>query len=232
MIQIHTQAHNRLKKYSIWALFISCLSFTALSPAYAEEKPLIVAELFTSEFCPTCLPAEKIFSSLAAQENIIPLACHVTYHNQGEHIDPASREFCDLRQYGYIGKTESEKIYTPQIVINGGEGFIGTRRTELNAAMKSAYENPIKTIPLEINNNTLRFETIDLPRSKGLSYNIWVFEYTPQNKSIVTNIITIGKWDGAIITQEIPLSASAHAAAVIIQENGYGRIVAAGKVDF
>lgn len=231
MNTIHTQVHNILKICIKSTLILSFFYITFSNTAFAEEKPLIVAELFTSEFCPTCVPAEKIFASLAAQENIIPLSCHVTYHNRDQYIDPASREFCDLRQYGYIGKTESEKIYTPQIVINGGEGFIGTRRKELNSAMKAAYENPIKTIPLRLDNNTLRFETIELPRGKRLTYNIWVFEYTPDNKSIVTNIINIGKWDGAIISQEIPLSADTSSAAVIIQEKGYGRIVAAGKIE-
>lgn len=232
LIKIHTQDHHLIKNKRKSGYFLAAFTFFIAAAAQADGKPLIVAELFTSHYCPSCPPADEILKSLAVQDNIIPLACHVSYQNGAGRIDPYTQDFCDLRQYGYVGRTGSKKIFTPQMFINGGAGFIGSHREELNEAMQEAYENSIETIPLSIQNDTISFTTIKLPQSPDLSYNLWAFGYKKSDGTPVTSVYNIGKWDGATITRAIAKPREgADSLAVIIQEKNYGRIVAAGKID-
>lgn len=217
-------------KYILTAL---CMASASLSVAHADQKPPVVVELFTSRNCPACPPADLILKSLAQQENIIALSCHITYQDSPHNPDPFARDFCDIRQHGYAGYDGSNRIYTPFMVVNGGIGFIGSRRRELNDALERAYTHKIENIDILALNGSARFQIKPLPSGAENKYHIWVFGYKKSEGNPVITLVNAGKWNGEHLTHAVdfPIDENITSIAVIVQENAYGRIVAAGKAD-
>ncbi len=101
--------------------------------------PVAVLELFTSEGCSSCPPADRLLPELRKLDsNVIPLSFHVDYWNRLGWKDPFSKSaFSDRqRHYGQLFRLES--IYTPQLVINGKYEVLGSSRSDADAAIKKA----------------------------------------------------------------------------------------------
>lgn len=227
--------HNMIVKMTVLKhIFIACiLLIMHIGAAHAEQKPPIVVELFTSSNCPSCPPADLILKSLVQQENIIALSCHITYQDRPHSPDPFAQDFCDIRQHGYAGYDGSNRIYTPFMVVNGGIGFIGSRRRELNDALERAYKHKIENIEILALNGSARFQITPLPNGSENKYHIWVFGYKKSEGNPVIMQVNAGKWNGEHLTHSVdfPINENITGIAVIVQENAYGRIVAAGKAD-
>ncbi len=112
---------------------------------------LIVAELFTSQGCSSCPPADKLLGEIARRDsNFLLLSFHVDYWNYIGWKDPfAKKEFSDRqRHYGDLFQLRS--IYTPQVIVNGKEEFVGSNAGQLNAARKKAKPlNASATLEIE-----------------------------------------------------------------------------------
>jgi hypothetical protein len=126
------------------SLFALGYSFTAetraqASPPVTNRRPVIV-ELFTSEGCSTCPPADALLARLEDQQpvetaEVIALEEHVDYWNHDGWTDPFSSPEWTLRQHDYAAAFKLDGVYTPQIVIDGREQFIGSREREVSAAI-------------------------------------------------------------------------------------------------
>jgi hypothetical protein len=138
--------------YRLFPLFllISSVSSTADIPA----KPLTVVELFTSQGCYSCPPADEYLGELDDQAQVITLSCHVTYWNYLGWKDTFSRPFCNNRQRQYQStlKGGEKGVYTPQMVINGRYGAVGSRRSKVEAiiAADHQYETAVSSIMVNI----------------------------------------------------------------------------------
>jgi hypothetical protein len=114
-----------------------------------EFNSFAVLELFTSEGCSSCPPADRLLPQLAnLNSNIIPLSFHVDYWNHLGWKDPFSKaEFSD-RQREYGERFRLESIYTPQLIINGEYQLVGSSRstaeTDIKKALKENSEVQIK----------------------------------------------------------------------------------------
>lgn len=106
------------------------------APARSDSRTLVVLELFTSQGCSSCPPADRVLSRLGLDENtrakVIPLAFHVDYWNRIGWTDPFSSAEWSARQETYNRALRTDGPYTPQIVIGG--------RTQLNGA----YEERVR----------------------------------------------------------------------------------------
>jgi len=100
-----------------------------------------VLELFTSEGCSSCPPADKLLPQLATENtNVIPLSFHVDYWNRLGWTDPFSQaEFSD-RQREYGRQFRLESIYTPQLIINGEFEMVGNNRSTAQADIKNVLK--------------------------------------------------------------------------------------------
>lgn len=142
------------------ALVLTLLPETSPAPASAPENesapalndataPLAVLELFTSQGCSSCPPADELLRELneraAAGENIIALSYHVDYWNYLGWKDPFSSPYYSARQTDY-SEHLSARTYTPQLVINGTSEMVGSRRTEVKAAVAAALKNNRNTL--------------------------------------------------------------------------------------
>lgn len=107
------------------------------------RKSFAVVELFTSEGCSTCPPAEKLLSEIHMSagrnnEKILCLEYHVDYWNNKGWKDPFSSFQYTLRQKNYTSVLNEESIYTPMMIVNGNESFTGSDEAKAKAAIAKA----------------------------------------------------------------------------------------------
>jgi hypothetical protein len=105
--------------------------------AFAGERPVVV-ELFTSQGCSSCPPANAFLNEISrARSDVLPLAFHVTYWDRLGWKDPFSLEAATMRQESY-GHRFGDGSYTPEMVVDGMVGLVGSHRDEVNAAIEHA----------------------------------------------------------------------------------------------
>ncbi len=153
----------------VLSLILSWISWATLnlSLANAPEKEnapsdkndgsaFAVVELFTSEGCSSCPPADAHLSELVAQANkndlpIFALAFHVDYWDYIGWKDPFADKTYSERQRKYAQAFSSTRIYTPQMIVNGRYEFVGSNRTRAKAYIQTALEqSPKVRIELEL----------------------------------------------------------------------------------
>lgn len=108
--------------------------------ATAQEKSVVILELFTSQGCSSCPPADVLLNEVSSKDNIIALSYHVDYWNYIGWKDPFSNPKFSDKQRRYSRKFNSSSIYTPQVVVNGEEHFVGSNRTIMKSKIKD-YAN-------------------------------------------------------------------------------------------
>lgn len=96
--------------------------------AAQDVQPLGVVELFTSQGCNSCPPADAFFNELVEQGKVVALAYHVDYWDYLGWQDTLARPENTERQYGYMKALGSRAVYTPQVVVNGRTHVNGTNR--------------------------------------------------------------------------------------------------------
>jgi hypothetical protein len=103
------------------------------------NRGFVIMELFTSQGCSSCPPADEILATYARKndEHIIPLAFHVDYWNRLGWIDLFSKNVYSQRQRDYAEKLNTESVYTPQLIINGETEMVGSNKTEIAEKLDS-----------------------------------------------------------------------------------------------
>jgi hypothetical protein len=127
-------------------------SVASPEPAF-ENAPVAVVELFTSEGCSSCPPADRLLYDLADRDDarLFPLAFHVDYWNRLGWTDPFSDAAHSQRQRAYARAVGSGRVYTPQMVVNGEREFVGSRRAAAEGAIQHALSAPaLATIELHV----------------------------------------------------------------------------------
>ncbi len=127
----------------------------APQPAADNGRVPVLVELFTSEGCSDCPPADKLLELLDTKQPVsgaeaIVLSEHVTYWNRQGWTDPFSLDEIDQRQKDYGDQFKIESVYTPQAVIDGSAQLVGNNATGLQGAIEHAATTPKK--PLTIAN--------------------------------------------------------------------------------
>lgn len=111
--------------------------FAALAGAAAGEarRPLGVVELFTSQGCPSCPPADAALIELAARGDVIALSFHVDYWDYLGWRDTLASPANTQRQQGYARAFATQTVYTPQAVLNGRVHMSGAMKDEIAASL-------------------------------------------------------------------------------------------------
>lgn len=207
----------------------------------AIDKPVVI-ELFTSQSCSSCPPADRNLAELSKNPNVIALGFHVTYWNHLHWEDTLSHEFSTNRQRAYAAYKRNGRVYTPQMIVNGGEEFVGSRSGSIASAVKSARTiKPIKV------SKTVGTVQIELPEIEKGEYKLWLagvqrehHQDIPSGENrgkaltyanAVQTMLDGGAWDGSVkplIYQITPDEKIDHYV-ILAQKNGHGPIIAAGK---
>jgi hypothetical protein len=144
---------------------LACLAATgaAAQAAVPPTSGAVLVELFTSEGCSDCPPADELLRRMTgkktpAGQQIIAISEHVTYWNHLGWSDPFSSELFTARQNDYGNRFGLDSVYTPQMVVNGREQFVGGNRTALGAALNS--EKDLHQISLHIQSAQLTDKSV------------------------------------------------------------------------
>jgi len=122
-----------MKSFFVLPVTVAMAAFPVFGGvAWSEEsaRPIGVLELFTSQGCSSCPPADALFEEIARDDDVIALAYHVNYWDYLGWRDTLGTPEGTARQYDYMRAFGSRSVYTPQAVING--------RTDVNGANRSA----------------------------------------------------------------------------------------------
>ena len=118
--------------------------------ASAGERPVVI-ELFTSQGCSSCPPANAFLNEMSkGRADVLPLAFHVTYWDRLGWKDPFSLEAATVRQDRY-GRRFRDGSYTPEMVVNGSVGLVGSHRDEVNAAIEQAKRDQNASADVSVN---------------------------------------------------------------------------------
>jgi hypothetical protein len=116
----------------------------ASAPKIGERA--VVVELFTSQGCSSCPPADALLRQIARDPRldgkVIPLAFHVDYWNSAGWRDPFSSREWSERQGAYVRAMKLPSAYTPQVVVNGARQMVGSSRLEIYTAIEEESQRP------------------------------------------------------------------------------------------
>ncbi|MCF2903501.1 DUF1223 domain-containing protein [Octadecabacter sp. CECT 8868] len=221
-----------------FAALASCIAFA--TPAVADGP--VVVELYTSQGCSSCPPADAILLELAARSDVLALALHVDYWDYIGWADTFGSPAFTRRQQQYAHAAGDSTIYTPQMVIAGRDHVIGTKPMEVSDLIRrhSAAQTGVQ-VAAELQGNQLRI-TGTSPRPFDSAAMVQVVRFDPeqtvdigrgenQGRSIrYANIVTdwqvVGEWGGREgLDQTVRLSGNG-AVAVIVQTRGPRNILA------
>lgn len=140
--------------FSFAGMIVALVGGMVSAQAPSARIPVVV-ELFTSEGCSSCPPADAVLSRLAQEQpvagvQIIPLGLHVTYWDQLGWKDAASLNDATARQQDYGRVFGEDRIYTPQAVIDGREELVGSDRSGLERAIAKAGQQPHAHVALSV----------------------------------------------------------------------------------
>ena len=207
----------------------------------------VVVELFTSQGCAACPPADTLLGELAQRDDVIALALHVDYWDYIGWEDVFARPEFTQRQHGYGHADGSTVVYTPQMIVGGRDRVVGVRPmavAELVQAHRAAPDPVHLSVATAQTGYRVEAEArMPPPRPDML---VQLVSYTPhaevpiergeragtvgEHYNVVTSWQVVGNWDGArpFTFTVVPQDDSPHV--VIVQEAGHGDILGAARV--
>jgi hypothetical protein len=234
---------------SLATSFLSPVLFAVLGLSLASGRAMAVGpavvELFTSEGCSSCPPAEVILGSIAQRPDVVTLAFHVTYWDSSAWRDRFGRRDATLRQAQYVDSLRLSSAYTPQVVVNGRINVLGSdaqaiermmARLERPAALSVALEGTTATVTLP----SLPTEcpcTLELVSTRAVADTAVAGGENGGRKlreySIVRSFEAVGAWDGMATTRQLSRSripTDASTVVVLATRQRDRGIVAVGRV--
>lgn len=126
-------------RYFFFLFFGISLLTSSTESKIVPETPFVVMQLFTSQGCSSCPPADALAEEIKQEysnKNVLILSYHVTYWDRLGWKDPFGKKAYTEMQYAYANKFRERRVYTPQIVVNGKEHFIGSDEYILRKKVK------------------------------------------------------------------------------------------------
>ncbi len=210
----------------------------AAVPAWADTRPLVV-ELFTSQGCSSCPPADTLLRELARREGVVALGYHIDYWDRLGWKDPLSNPASTDRQRAYTRQLTGGRIYTPQIVVDGTREMIGSDRDAVLGALRAARPEAAAAVDFAADRRAVtvgpgngngkvllvRFAQHRITRVGGGENARRVLE----DANGVESLTILGTWTGAPLDFTIDPPAPGEGIAVLVQAAD-GEILGAASV--
>jgi len=223
-------------------LFLTLVFFAQLAPVYAGQTPVVV-ELFTSQGCSSCPPADRFLGKLSKRSDVIALALHVDYWDYLGWKDSFGSAKFSERQRAYAESIHNSTIYTPQMIVQGASPAVGNRVDEVQRLIaRHASQTAKAEVALRREGDMLVVVVKNTGRPAGRSI-VQLVRYAPKTtvtiragenagkrieyNNTVTKWVTLAKWNGrAPLTLRRAVSGR-DPIVVLVQSVGYGPIIAA-----
>lgn len=211
--------------------------------AEAAPRPAVI-ELFTSEGCSSCPPAEAYIGELAARADVLPLAFHVDYWDDLGWRDRFELRQAVPRQQTYQQVLHLRNTYTPQVILDGRADYVGSSRAEIGAAL----QQPREGVPVELSIEGGEIHVRLAASGMGRGTEVLLVSYlrkavtavghgenaghTLEEYNIVRSLKSLGAWDGSnreLTARLDALPRDATDVAVLIQVSTQGAIVGAAR---
>jgi hypothetical protein len=208
----------------------------------ALAQPLTVVELFTSQGCSSCPPANANLARLAGRPDILALSFGVTYWDSLGWKDTfASKAYTD-RQWDYARGLHHDNVATPQVVINGRADVVGVHLADIETAARTTPAPNGSGLTLTAD----RVAIAAGPRPAKPA-QVWLVRYDPNivqvpikrgentgktlpHRNVVRELTKLGVFDGQALTLRLPPARAANLkTAILIQSGPGGPILAAAK---
>jgi hypothetical protein len=198
----------------------------------------IVVELYQSQGCSSCPPANAALNDVADRPDVIALSFAVTYWDRLGWKDVFADKAYTQRQYDYAHAMDNANVYTPQIVINGTSDITGIKAGELARAIAATGGLSNGPAITAANNK------VSVGIGSG-SANVWLVRYDPKvqnvairsgensgrtlpHKNIVRSLIKLGEWKGSSASYMLPPTPNkGWSNVILVQRAGAGHIIAA-----
>jgi hypothetical protein len=217
-----------------------------LQPPGAATEPMpVVVELFTSQGCSSCPPADRLLGELAERDDVLPLSFHVTYWDRLGWPDTFGLENGTRRQEVYADWLGLDRMYTPQMVIGGRIDVVGSARGRVLEAINllRSHGGPGPEL-------TIAGDRLSVRAGERDDAAIWLIAFddhhdvaiergenrgrTLRYHQVVRELTRLADWDGRALAVELPLARLAAAgragAAILVQRLSDGVILAAAHV--
>lgn len=229
----------------LYAPLAALMAVTAMAlpqAAYAADAahPTVV-ELFQSQGCSSCPPANANVNALAARPDILALSFAVTYWDKLGWKDTFATPQYTERQWDYAKGLRHDEVWTPQVVINGRTDVVGTRRNEIDAAIVTADRG---TGGPNINVNAAN---VEINGTVAQPVDVWLVRYDPRlidvaisrgendgrtlpHRNVVRELVRLGHWQGGKVKFSLPSAKlPGLSTAAFIQVGRGGAIIAAAR---
>ena len=199
------------------AALLAATSIGYLSTRAAAAQPRAVLELFTSQGCSSCPPADRLFAKLAADPQFIVLSLPVDYWDRLGWKDTFAKHAFTERQYAYARVRGDGQVYTPQAVVNGSEHANGANRRAIDASAETTSDLSVPVsaermgddIVVSVGGGAPQAATIVvLPYFASREVAVGRGENAREKltyTNIVRDIVPVGRWKGAAAKVRVPL---------------------------
>jgi hypothetical protein len=226
--------------FSLCVLLAASASVAA-PPVTAPAAAPVVVELYQSQGCSSCPPADAVLNALAARSDVIALNFAVTYWDQLGWKDTFAKPAYTARQWDYARAAGRGNVSTPQMIVGGRTAIVGSRPAEVDAVIARARAD--QTGPAILVNGS----TIGIAAGKTLvPATLWLVRYDPRtipvairagenggrtipHRNIVRDIVPLGTWNGAAKRFTLPPAVRGMGTALLLQAGRGGPIIAARR---
>ena len=230
---------------------LGCIAWAQMPglPLHSHAAPAVghgpvVVELYQSQGCSSCPPAEANLNALADRADVIALSFGVTYWDYPGWKDSFASPANTARQWDYAHRNGQAEVFTPQIWVNGQTSIVGSSSAELDRAIATQGAKPAPGPAMSVSGGHL---SIAAGRAPAGGADIWLVRYDPRTlnvpiragenagrtlpqRDIVRTLTRIGQWTGGAQRIALPPSASSGLrTAVLLQAGRGGPILSAAR---
>jgi hypothetical protein len=220
---------------------LGLLTLLAAAPGHAAPARPIVVELFTSQGCSSCPPADVLLGDLAKQPGVLAIAWHVDYWDGLGWKDKFSSHEATQRQYDYSDRLALYNIYTPQLVVDGNSEAVGSDAAAAASLIRAAASRQVDGPSLTLDRRPDGTESLAVGAGNGAG-SVWLVGYdrtqtTPVGRGenagqtlteyqVVRAATKLGAWRGEALDLKLPAK-SAEGEIIFIEPDAPGPMLAA-----
>lgn len=224
------------------AAVAATFAFGALPAAAAAAPAPVVVELYQSQGCSSCPPANAWANAVAARDDVLVLSFAVTYWDQLGWKDVFASPAHTDRQRAYASAIDRAALYTPEVVVNGRAHVTGSNRDKLDAVLAAGgKDRPAIAVSLSADAASIAAATV----AKGAE--VWLVRYDPRtvevpiragenggrtlpHRNVVRQLVKLGRYDGSAARFALPAAPLAGLrTAVLVQAGPGGAIIGAAR---